>query len=69
MNTAWSPTRIKALRAFLGLTQVVMASRLQVAQSTLASWEAGSRRPNRWLRDRLLELEQEGDTTKERSRP
>ncbi|MDO8751039.1 MAG: helix-turn-helix domain-containing protein [Dehalococcoidia bacterium] len=59
MNNTWSPTRIKALRAFLGLTQGGMAARLQVAQSTLASWEVGSRRPNRWLQDKLLELEQQ----------
>ncbi len=60
MNNTWSPTRIKALRTFLGLTQAQMADRLGSAQPTLASWENGSRRPNRWLQDKLLELEQEG---------
>lgn len=37
---------IKTLRKKMGLTQVELAERLNVSQSTITSWENGTRRPD-----------------------
>jgi transcriptional regulator with XRE-family HTH domain len=37
---------IKALRKRAGLTQVQLADKLNVSQSTIAGWESGNRRPD-----------------------
>lgn len=38
---AWTPERIAALRAGLGLTQAGMAGELGVRQQTVSEWETG----------------------------
>ncbi len=43
----WDAQRIRALRAFLGLTQQQMADELAVRQQTISEWETGIHRPHR----------------------
>lgn len=42
-----SPDEIRQIRARLGLSQQELASKLQVALTTVASWEQGRKRPGR----------------------
>jgi DNA-binding transcriptional regulator YiaG len=44
---AWNARRIKALRAYLKLTQSEMAEELQVRQQTISEWETGVHTPHR----------------------
>lgn len=39
--------RLRRVRFQLGLTQTALASKLEVSQSTVSSWEQGIRTPNR----------------------
>ncbi|MBM4423314.1 MAG: helix-turn-helix domain-containing protein [Chloroflexi bacterium] len=41
----WDAARMKALRAFLGMTQQTFADRLGVRQQTVSEWEKGIYRP------------------------
>ena len=42
-----TPDEIRQLRARLGWTQQELASKLQVALATVASWEQAKKRPGR----------------------
>ena len=41
----WDAAHVKALRAFLGLTQQMFANELGVRQQTVSEWEKGIYRP------------------------
>ncbi len=41
MPEPWTPERIAALRASLGLSQAAMAGELGVRQQTVSEWETG----------------------------
>lgn len=41
----WDAVRVKALRAFLGMTQQMFANELGVRQQTVSEWEKGIYRP------------------------
>ena len=45
-----------AIRRALGLTQATFARALGVSPRTVQSWEQGRRHPDRWARERLVEL-------------
>lgn len=55
--TTWSPSRIKALRTRLGLTQEGLAEKLGVKKNTVYTWESGRRNPDLWRQSQLLSLE------------
>ena len=62
LDLRFSPQRVKAIRAKLGLTQVEFAARLGCSQPILSQWETGTHTP----RDTgylmaLLELEGEAE--------
>jgi DNA-binding transcriptional regulator YiaG len=41
----WDAARVKALRAFLGMTQQMFANELGIRQQTVSEWEKGIYRP------------------------
>ena len=41
----WDPTKVKALREHLGLTQTEFAEELGTAQQTVSQWECGNHSP------------------------
>lgn len=41
----WDADRVKALRAYLGMTQQTFANELGVRQQTVSEWEKGMYRP------------------------
>ena len=41
----WDAVQVKALRAFLGMTQQMFANELGVRQQTVSEWEKGIYRP------------------------
>ena len=41
----WDAAQVKALRAFLGMTQQMFANELGVRQQTVSEWEKGIYRP------------------------
>ena len=41
----WDSARVKALRAFLGMTQQTFANELGIRQQTVSEWEKGLYRP------------------------
>ncbi len=41
----WDAARVKALRAYLGMTQQTFANELGVRQQTVSEWEKGMYRP------------------------
>jgi DNA-binding transcriptional regulator YiaG len=41
----WDSARVKALRAFLGMTQQTFANELGIRQQTVSEWEKGIYRP------------------------
>lgn len=45
LKRQWDPARVKALRAYLGLTQQAFADELGVRQQTVSEWEKGMYRP------------------------
>jgi len=45
LKRQWDPTRVKALRTFLGMTQQNFADELGVRQQTVSEWEKGMYRP------------------------
>jgi DNA-binding transcriptional regulator YiaG len=51
----WPPTRVRGLRAHLGLSQAQMADRVGTRQQTISEWETGTRAPRPMSR-RLLRL-------------
>ena len=40
------PRQIRAIRAWLGLSQQELADQLRVTQNTVARWETGNRNPS-----------------------
>jgi transcriptional regulator with XRE-family HTH domain len=54
-------TLVKDLRQRLGLTQEQLAHELGVTFSTVNQWENGRRRPQPFLRKRLLEMKASPD--------
>lgn len=48
--------RIKELRKAAGLTQVQVANRLEVSQSTVCSWEVGTAAPAAAMLPKLADL-------------
>ncbi len=44
-NAEWNRIRIRALRQYLGLTQVEMAAHLGIRQQTVSEWETGQYEP------------------------
>jgi len=45
IDLQFTPERIKAIRAALGLNQKEFADKIGVAGSTVSLWESGDRRP------------------------
>jgi DNA-binding transcriptional regulator YiaG len=45
LKRQWDPARVKALRAYLGMTQQAFADELGVRQQTVSEWEKGMYRP------------------------
>lgn len=45
LKRQWDSARVKALRAFLGMTQQQFADELGVRQQTVSEWEKGIYRP------------------------
>lgn len=41
----WTPDRLRALRAALGITQVELAYLIDYSASAVGLWESGQRRP------------------------
>jgi DNA-binding transcriptional regulator YiaG len=41
----WDSARVKALRAYLGMTQQMFANELGIRQQTVSEWEKGLYRP------------------------
>ena len=56
--------RVKSIRFALGLSQVALAEKLQVAFSTINRWERGRTRPLPALVRQLEALEMEATTSK-----
>lgn len=44
-SSSWDRRRIRALRSYLGLTQVQLADELGVRQQTVSEWETGQYEP------------------------
>ena len=65
-----TPALVKRLRARMGLTQEKFAQAVGVTYSTINQWENGRRRPQPYLRGRLLEMERSlGTSDEERNQP
>lgn len=45
LKRQWDAVRVKALRAFMGMTQQSFADKLGVRQQTVSEWEKGIYRP------------------------